>query len=203
MKGIIKNNKAFTMVELIIVIAIIAILAAILAPQYLKYVEEGKKAHDLYIARSLRDAALVSVVDMSASQKIPADTTIYVVWETDGADTADISGRVYVDTVSSLASAGNSNNQAGLEFELDLTKAIGEVLSGEFHERGAAGEWNSSRPYYFVGTAQSEASKVDDFKFSINTTTGEIIYYMNRLSPKPVDLENDYYVWFDEIGLTP
>ena len=33
------NNKGFSLVELIIVIAIMVILVAVLAPQYLKYVE--------------------------------------------------------------------------------------------------------------------------------------------------------------------
>ena len=34
------DNKGFSLVELIIVIAIMVILVAVLAPQYLKYVEK-------------------------------------------------------------------------------------------------------------------------------------------------------------------
>ncbi|MCM1143504.1 MAG: prepilin-type N-terminal cleavage/methylation domain-containing protein, partial [Lachnoclostridium sp.] len=34
------NNKGFSLVELIIVIAIMVILVAVLAPQYLRYVEK-------------------------------------------------------------------------------------------------------------------------------------------------------------------
>ena len=41
------NNKGFSLVELIIVIAIMAILVVVLAPQYLKYVEKSRESADL------------------------------------------------------------------------------------------------------------------------------------------------------------
>ena len=40
------NNKGFSLVELIIVIAIMAVLIGVLAPQYLKYVERSRVSTD-------------------------------------------------------------------------------------------------------------------------------------------------------------
>lgn len=57
-----KDNKGFTLVELVIVVAILAILVGILAPQYTKYVEKSRKAAD---ASNLEN--LVTVVKTAAS----------------------------------------------------------------------------------------------------------------------------------------
>lgn len=57
------NNKGFTLVELIIVIAIIAILIAVLAPQYTKYIERARKSNDITAAGNIRQAALTAALD--------------------------------------------------------------------------------------------------------------------------------------------
>lgn len=41
------NNKGFSLVELIIVIAIMAVLIGVLAPQYLRYVERSRQSADI------------------------------------------------------------------------------------------------------------------------------------------------------------
>ena len=62
------NNKGFSLVELIIVIAIMAVLIGVLAPQYLKYVEKSRVSSDLDNIDKV-----VSAIEMYASD--PANTT--------------------------------------------------------------------------------------------------------------------------------
>ena len=52
-----KNNKGFTLVELIVVLAILAILAAMLVPSLTGYIDKSKKAKNLANARGFLNAA--------------------------------------------------------------------------------------------------------------------------------------------------
>ncbi len=51
-----KNNKGFSLVELIIVVAIMAVLMGVLAPQYLRYVEKTKIRTDDGIVSDIDDS---------------------------------------------------------------------------------------------------------------------------------------------------
>ena len=51
-----KNNKGFSLVELVIVIAIMAILVGVAVPVYSTYVEKSKKAMDKDLVAGVMDA---------------------------------------------------------------------------------------------------------------------------------------------------
>lgn len=57
------NNKGFSLVELIIVIAIMAILVGVLAPQFIKYVEQSRRSNDIQTATEIREAILADIAD--------------------------------------------------------------------------------------------------------------------------------------------
>ncbi len=69
-----KNNKGFSLVELIVVIAIMIVLVAVLAPVFTKYVEQSRRATDVQNANSIAEAVLVDAADGTIS----ADQTAVV-----------------------------------------------------------------------------------------------------------------------------
>ena len=57
------NNKGFSLVELIIVIAIMAILIGVMAPQLIRYIEKAKVSNDTQIADTLHSAITYALAD--------------------------------------------------------------------------------------------------------------------------------------------
>lgn len=58
-----KNNKGFSLVELIIVIAIMAILVGVMAPQLIKYIEKSNVSADMQLLDAVYDAVVYASVD--------------------------------------------------------------------------------------------------------------------------------------------
>ncbi len=57
------NNKGFSLVELIIVIAIMVILVVVIAPQYTKFVNNGKISADVQTADEIAVAINVAIAE--------------------------------------------------------------------------------------------------------------------------------------------
>lgn len=84
-----KDNKGFTLVELVIVIAILAILVGLLAPQYTKYVEKSRKAAD---ASNLEEIVKeLKVVASDPQYSVPAGT-FTIVMDHENGTTISLSG---------------------------------------------------------------------------------------------------------------
>ena len=72
-----KNSKGFSLVELIIVIAIMAILVGILAPQFIKYVNQSRESTDIKNMQEVISAIQVYCADSDETHKVAAlETTI-------------------------------------------------------------------------------------------------------------------------------
>ncbi len=58
-----KDNKGFSLVELIIVLAIMSVLIGLLAPQFIKYVEQSRRSRDIQTADQIREAFLADIAE--------------------------------------------------------------------------------------------------------------------------------------------
>ena len=101
-----KDNKGFTLVELVIVVAILAILVGILAPQYTKYVEKSRKAADV--------ANLENMV------------TAFKTAASDGND--QINAGVYTITIGTQGEGNAATNSTTVKSE-KLTGSVAEVTA--------------------------------------------------------------------------
>ena len=76
-----RNDKGFSLIELIIVITIMAILTALLAPQLLRYVEQSRVAKDAAtmdeLARLFQLALVADLVDPGGNLFVSSDGTVY------------------------------------------------------------------------------------------------------------------------------
>lgn len=74
-----RSNKGFSMVELIIVIAIMAILAGALAPTLIKYVNRSRLTTDVNNADNIAKAASLALVDKEVADYVFTQTMPYSV----------------------------------------------------------------------------------------------------------------------------
>ena len=58
-----KNNKGFSLVELIVVIAIMAVLVGVLAPTLIGNIEKSRESKDLQNLDSIRQAVVTAMAD--------------------------------------------------------------------------------------------------------------------------------------------
>lgn len=74
-----QDNKGFSLVELIVVIAIMAVLVAVLAPQFTKYIDRSRQSNDATTVAGIVTAAEVGIADSTDYKNIiPGTYTITV-----------------------------------------------------------------------------------------------------------------------------
>ena len=123
-----KDNKGFTLVELVIVIAILAILVGLLAPQYTKYVEKSRKSADVDNMDEMVKAVQVYAVDNAVNTANGATKVTAKITLGDTVTLTDPSGDIakalaeYVpnyDKISKKSKQWKGNPWADIEIETD------------------------------------------------------------------------------------
>ena len=74
-----KNNRGFSLVELIVVIAIMAVLVAVTAPQFTKYVDKSRQSVDATTVANVVSAAQVGVADVVSYPDITSGTYVITI----------------------------------------------------------------------------------------------------------------------------
>lgn len=120
-----KNNKGFSLVELIIVIAIMAILAGALAPALIKYINKSRRSADISNADTIRTACQTAMSDEDAMVAIGTGVT--------GASVSDLKSGYGAFSTEISSILGNSTITSkyfdkGNEFTVDINVAGNTVI---------------------------------------------------------------------------
>lgn len=120
-----KNNKGFSLVELIIVIAIMAVLMAVLAPQFLRYVERSRLQSDNTAIGEIANACKVAATNEAVAGAVA---------------TGDITVTIPVTTAAALSLTGGDGGTGNAALLAELTATIGNVAltSNTYTPAGAA-----------------------------------------------------------------
>lgn len=120
------GNKGFSLVELIVVIAIMAILTVVIAPQFMRYIEKSRESVDVQTIDSVKSALQAALADEDAWDSIKTD--VYIDFA-NGGDYKDASGtviakdRAYTDAHKDLTDEINENLNKTVAFKSDKYKA--------------------------------------------------------------------------------
>ncbi len=109
-----KKNSGFTLVELIVVIAILGILAGIAIPVYSGYIDKAQQAADMTQLDSLKTAAIFSAVDSNVNAKV---TKITVTIASKKVTAVNLTGT-------------NLTTEATPATSLDATAAVQKLMGG-------------------------------------------------------------------------
>ena len=104
-----KNNKGFSLVELIIVIAIMAVLVAVLAPQFLKYVEKSRNATDAQNATAIVSALQTYYADPDATD-LPASGSTATITVSSTGTACDTDPNTFLDNAYAAAGITKDTN---------------------------------------------------------------------------------------------
>ncbi len=158
------NDKGFSLVELIIVIAIMAVLVVVLAPQYLKYVERSRNSTDMQNATAVVTACQVYAADPDVASTAAFKTGAFSITVKPGGATVD-DGTNKAAATAALSAAAIDPNEVKCKSKSTWSsyKITGTVEAGgnikftyeSYDNETATGTTNSKLADKMAGTAEA------------------------------------------------
>lgn len=155
-----KNNKGFTLVELIVVIAILGVLMAVLVPQYIQYVEKSKQGTD-----ASAYGEVLHAVEIESALATTGTTTGTITVATDASGNVTIAGTAtgLVDPVMAVIGDANDNTNAGLttlDMKSNACKVI-RTLTIEIDATTKQVSWATSSKTFLDNLTKGAAKSAD------------------------------------------
>ena len=127
------DNKGFSLIELIVVIAIMAILVGAMAPQVTKYIEKSRKASDVQALGTMYTALVTTLADPDATGK-PKSGTVTIgsngaaTAETAGIATTDVIKTMGISAITDFKLSSNAYKKDGNTITITIDEALGSVV---------------------------------------------------------------------------
>lgn len=144
MRGHIKDNKGFSLVELLIVVAIMSILVGIVGMQVVPYLEKSRQSKDMQIISGICTSTMTTyaecAMDLNAAAQYALRFTSAGLGDVPGSPNAtpasvinnliDLSGYHDLDEIKEHMSSKASHDITYIDMEFDSTRAIAIVTVG-------------------------------------------------------------------------
>ena len=156
MKNTKLNNKGFSFVEFIIVIAIMAVLTGALAPALIKYIARSRRSADVNNANTISTAVTNTINDEDAYSEL-------------------LTKAGNSNSVSFTIDSANNCIQASDSIGSSFDSILKENISGGFKQMGVKSSKDSS----------GNSLNASDFTVTINTATSEIKVYIGAIECYP------------------
>ena len=169
-----KNNKGFSLVELIIVIAIMAILAGAIAPALIKYIDKSRKSNDVSSAKTIKTAVETALGNEDCYSYLAGAAS----------STADLVFKVATNKSTAATALPDIPANGPTGYDGDLKKAdVQELIFSNIGEKTPKLKFKKAIDKYLSATPT-------DFFVSISQK-GTVAVFVGSAAPSGKDLASD------------
>ena len=156
------NNKGFSLVELIIVIAIMAILAGAIAPALIRYIDKSRKSNDVSSCKTIKTAVETALGNETVYEYLTTGDEFCYIYITPGeATSATELADLECITISGASTEAEINGKANADIakiaENEIATNIGEKTPKLKYRKNAA-DPDGDAPVEFVAVISNKGT---------------------------------------------